>query len=243
MDNKTVLITGAARRIGACIARYLHNAGMDVVIHYHTSENDAVALVNELNDTRSLSAMAVRADLLDPASYREIIMAAIGFRGRLDCLINNASCFYPEPLNEITLSSWENVINLNLKAPLFLSQAAADYLQDAGGCIVNITDIHAERPLKKHALYSISKAGLLMLTRTLAREMGPGVRVNAISPGAILWPEGMKGETRKKILARTSLQKPGTPEDIARAVYFLIENAGYITGQILTIDGGRTLYS
>lgn len=243
MSNKTVLITGAARRIGACIARFLHAAGMDVVVHYHTSENDAETLVEELNKTRSLSAMAVQADLLDPASYREIIMTANGFKGRLDCLVNNASCFYPVPLNEITQSSWEDLINLNLKAPLFLSQAAAGYLQDAGGCIVNITDIHAERPLKNHAIYSISKAGLLMLTRTLAREMGPGVRVNAISPGAILWPEDMKGETKQKILARTCMQRPGTPQDIARAVHFLIQDAGYITGQVLTIDGGRTLYS
>ncbi|OGT33862.1 MAG: pteridine reductase [Gammaproteobacteria bacterium RBG_16_51_14] len=243
MSNKTVLITGAARRIGACIARYLHAAGMDTVIHYNTSANDALSLTSELNRIRPGSATSIQADLLDEGSYRTVIMAAAGFKGHLDVLINNASCFYPSALHEITGGAWEKMISLNLKAPLFLSQAAAGYLHDVSGCIINITDIHAERPLKKHLIYSISKAGLLMLTKSMAREMGPGIRVNAISPGAILWPESMQEETKKMILARTSLQKYGTPEDIAKAVNFLIQDAGYMTGQVLTIDGGRTLFN
>jgi pteridine reductase len=243
MSNKTVLITGAARHIGACIARYLHAAGMDIVIHFNNSAFDAGSLATELNTTRPGSVVTVQADLLDEGTSMAVIKAAADHNGHIDVLINNASCFYPTPLNEITVTDWDRFINLNLRAPLFLSQMAADHLRGVNGCIINMTDIHAERPLKDHTLYSISKTGLLMLTKSLARELGPEIRVNAIAPGAILWPESMDEETKQQILSRTSLLKPGKPEDVAKAVDFLINDAGYMTGQVLTIDGGRTLYS
>jgi pteridine reductase len=243
MNNKTVLITGAARRIGSTITRYLHKAGMNIVIHFNTSADDAEALAAELNTIRPGSTVTAQADLLNEHNYKAIITTAIDFKGHLDVLINNASCFYPTPLNNITGPDWEKFMTLNLKAPLFLSQAAADFLRGVNGCIINITDIHAERPLQNHSLYCISKAGLLMQTKSLAREMGPDIRVNAIAPGAIIWPEDMVDKIKQKILSRTSLKKPGKPEDVAKAVEFLINNAEYVTGQVLTIDGGRTLFS
>ena len=182
-------------------------------------------------------------DLSNTDSCQTLIENVCAINKRLDVLVNNAAVFYPTPLMELNDATWNEFINVNLKAPLFLSRAAAPGLAQTSGCIINIADIHAERPLKGYPLYSISKAGLIMLTRSLARELGPKIRVNAISPGAILWPEDLGDEIRKKILARTALKRPGTVEDITRAVRYLIEDANYTTGEVLVIDGGRTLYS
>jgi len=243
MNNRTVLITGAARRIGAAIARTLHEQGMNIVIHYNRSRQEAETLIGELNGRRPDSALAVQADLADPDAAPKVIDAAVAFNNTLDVLINNASAFYPTPAGEFKQDSWDELINVNLKAPLFLSQVALPYLTQRRGCIINLTDIHAIRPLKHHTIYSISKAGLVMLTKSLARELGPDVRVNAVSPGAIIWPESMDEETQKEILARITLKSRGGAEDIANAVLYLIENADYMTGQILTVDGGRSLYT
>ena len=243
MTNKTVLITGAAKRLGADIARDLHHRGMDIVIHYNRSSAQARSLVDELNERRPGSAGLVQADLNDATAAVDIVDAALDINGRLDALINNASSFYPTPVADASPEQWDDLFNTNLKAPFFLAQRAYGALKESRGCIVNIADIHGERPLRGYAIYSTAKAGLIMLTRVLAREFGPAVRVNAISPGAIIWPEDMHDEIKGKILSRTVLKRCGNPRDIASAVNFLINDAGYITGQVLTIDGGRTLYS
>lgn len=243
MQNKTVLITGSADRIGAEIARTLHADNMDVIIHYYRSSAQAHALVDELNGVRRHSALSVQGNLLEDQTIAAIIETAYGFNHRLDTLVNNASSFYPTPIGSITTAQWEDLVGTNMKAPLFLSQQAAPYLKERNGCIINITDIYAARPLGKYPVYSAAKAGLSMLTRALARELAPEVRVNAIAPGAVLWPEGMGNETIRKITSRTALGHAGDPADIAGAVRFLITGAGYMTGQILTIDGGRSLYS
>ena len=243
MSNRTAIITGAARRIGAAIACELHRLGMDVIIHYHHSAAAAEALAQQLNTQRPRSAQAVAADLANTGSCATLIDKACAINKRLDVLVNNAALFYPTSVMELDEHAWNEVINVNLKAPLFLSRAAAAYLARTSGSIINIADIHAERPLKNHVLYSISKAGLVMLTRSLAKELGPAIRVNAISPGAILWPEDLGDEIRNKILARTVLKRPGAVEDITRAVSYLVNDANYTTGQVLMIDGGRTLYS
>lgn len=242
MKNKTVLITGAAKRIGATMAEHLHQSGMDVVVHYHSSAREADGLVARLNRSRPDSAAAIRADLNDAASYPALIEAALAFRGRLDALINNASAFYPTPINALTNDDWDTLVNTNLKAPLFLAQQAARPLTENKGCIINITDIHADRPLEGRPVYCVAKAGLVMLTKSLARELAP-VRVNAISPGAITWPREMDEAARRAILERVALKKTGKAEDIARTAAFLIRDADYITGQIIAVDGGRTLYS
>ena len=241
MQNKTVLITGAAGRIGAEIARTLHADNMDVIIHYNRSGAQALALVDELNTTRQHSASAVQGNLLNDEALAGIIETAYGFNHGLDALVNNASSFYPTPVATATTAQWEDLVGTNMKAPFFLSQQAAPYLKKQKGCIINITDIYAERPLRKYPVYSAAKAGLAMLTRALARELAPEVRVNAIAPGAILWPEGMSNESKNRITSRTALGHAGRPADIANAVRFLIRDAGYVTGQILTIDGGRLL--
>lgn len=243
MTNKTVLITGAAQRIGAVIVRDLHAQGMDVIIHYHNSATQAQSLAKELNAERTGSACLTQADLLDDNNISSLIRDAHKFKNRLDVLINNASIFYPTALEDVTIKQWDELIGINMKAPFFLSQQAAPYLRESAGCIVNITDIHATKPLKDHPVYSAAKAGLEMLTQALAKELGPQVRVNAVSPGAILWPQTMDATRRKKILNRTILKRQGCPEDIAKAVRFLINDADYMTGQVLTIDGGRTLFS
>jgi len=243
MSNRTAIITGAARRIGAAIAGELHRIGMDVVIHYHRSSAEALSLVQELNVRRPGSAHALAADLVNTGSCRDFIDRACAINNRLDVLVNNAAVFYPTPVIDLDEQAWNDVINVNLKAPLFLSLPAAASLARTSGCIINIGDIHGERPLKNHTLYSISKAGLIMLTKSLAKELGPAIRVNAISPGAILWPDDIDEQTRKKILARTTLKRPGVVEDITRAVRFLVDESNYTTGQVLVIDGGRTLYS
>ncbi len=203
MSHRTALITGAAKRVGAAIARELHSAGLQVVIHYHHSTADANALVAELNDKRPASAWLLQADLADSQALPDLVDAAIGCNGRLDVLVNNASVFYPTPLESIDDDNWSNMMNVNLRAPLLLARHAAAQLRSNRGCIINLTDIHGERPLSGHPLYSTSKAGLIMLTKALAKEMAPEVRVNAISPGAVLWPEAMTEATQQEILSRT----------------------------------------
>jgi pteridine reductase len=242
--GKVALVTGAAHRIGATIARTLHARGMNVVLHYRSSAHEADELAQQLNRVRAHSAALIQADLQDCAGLTAVISQAQSAWGRLDALVNNASSFFPTPMGSITLEQWDTLIDSNLKAPLFLCQAAAPYLTERNGCIVNIADIHAERPLKGYCVYSIAKAGLVMLTKSLARELGPRVRVNAVAPGAILWPEhGLEAGGKQEIIARTALKRQGTPEDIARAVLFLLRDGGYISGHILAVDGGRSLYS
>lgn len=236
------LITGAAQRIGAALARALHRAGMDLALHYRHSAASAQALCAELEAVRPGSVLLLQADLLDATAPARLIAAVVERFGRLDLLVNNASSFYPTPLGEVTETHWHDLIGTNLKAPFFLAQAAAPLLRASGGAIVNLVDIHAERPLKGHPLYSIAKAGNAMLVKALARELGPEVRVNGIAPGAILWPDTGIGEAEKKAtIARTALRRLGTPEDIVRTLLFLVRDADYLTGQIIAVDGGRTL--
>ncbi len=237
-----VLITGGARRVGAQMARALHAAGASLFIHYRTSAAAAIVLADELNQARSHSAAIHAAHLSNPEAPEELVAAALLEFGRLDILINNASSFYPTPVGQITQPQWDDLIGSNLKAPLFLSQAAAPSLRAQRGLIINIIDIHALRPLKAHPVYSVAKAGLAMLTRSLARELGPEIRVNGIAPGPVLWPEGDMNESRKReIIDMTALKRPGTPEDVARTALFLAKDAPYITGQIIAVDGGRSI--
>lgn len=242
LTGKTALVTGAARRIGAVIAEKLHAAGANIVIHYRGSTADAEALTEKLNGVRDGSARAEQADLLSSDAPDALIASAIGWTGRLDILVNNASSFYPTPMGSITEAQWNDLLGVNLKAPLFLAQAARPHLQEAGGAIVNIVDIHAQRPLRNHSVYGAAKAGLVMLTRALAKDLAPEIRVNGISPGAILWPEaGMENATKTQIMRQIPLGRPGAPEDIADAVLYLVRDANYMTGQIITIDGGRSI--
>jgi pteridine reductase len=243
LQHKTILVTGAAKRVGAAIARRLHRAGANLTLHYHASEREAHALQSELNLQRAQSVMLVRADLLETAGLAEIVKTCVERFGSLDALVNNASVFYPTPVGTISAANWDELVGANLKAPLFLAQAAAPYLKKSAGCIVNITDIHAERPLKNYPVYSIAKAGLASLTRALARELGPEVRVNGVAPGPIAWPEdGSFDEvTRQRVISHTLLKRTGEPDDIARAVYYLIAEAPYVTGQIIAVDGGRSI--
>ena len=241
MTDKTALVTGAARRIGAAIARRLHGAGYNVVIHYNRSGPEAEALAGEFNRGRPDSSRAIQADLLDASAGARVVELALALNGRLDALVNNASMFYPAPLSGISETTWNEIVGTNLKAPLFLARHAAAQLQQNCGCIINLTDIHGARPLADHTLYSTAKAGLIMLTRALAKELAPAVRVNAVSPGAILWPPDTDDETREAILAQAPLGRLGTPDEVARAVCFLITEATYITGQTLAVDGGRSL--
>ena len=240
--RKVVLITGAARRVGAVIVRFLHARGMDIAIHYRDSAAEAQALRDELLHSRPASALLLQADLLQAEALPEVISRAAAWRGRLDALINNASSFYPTPVAAVTENQWNDLMGSNLKAPFFLAQAAAPFLRQSQGSIINIADIHADRPLKGYPVYSIAKAGLVMLTRALARELAPEIRVNAVAPGAILWPEHNATEaTRRYIIDSAALKRKGEPEDVARAVAFLLDDAPYITGQVLTVDGGRSL--
>jgi pteridine reductase len=242
LQGKCALITGAAHRIGAAIARALHAEGMDLVIHYRRSAAQAEALRDRLQAERAGSVHLVQADLHAPQSHRELIERARSFRDRLDLLVNNASSFYPTPLAEASLEQWDDLMGSNLKAPFFLSQAAAPLLRKQQGAIINLLDIHAQRPLSGYPIYSIAKAGNAMLVKSLARELGPEIRVNGIAPGAVLWPEqGLSEAERQAILERTALKRPGTAEDIARTLLFLLRDAPYITGQIIAVDGGRTL--
>src|SRR5690242_5942523 len=243
LAGKSALITGGARRVGAAIARRLHTAGAAVLIHYRDSEADATSLVAELNAARAKSAAKVKAELLAPIAPRALVAAALESFGRLVVLVNNASSFFPVALGDIESSHWEELIGSNLRAPLFICQQAAPELRKTGGAIVNIVDIHADRPLKGYPVYSIAKAGLAAMTRSLALELAPAVRVNAVAPGAIAWPEDGQFEDaeRSRILATTPLARMGSPEDIAQAVHFLA-CAAYVTGEIVAVDGGRSIF-
>jgi pteridine reductase len=242
LQGKAALVTGGAHRIGARICEHLHAAGMDVAVHYHRSEEAALAIVASLEARRPGSAVALRADLDDPAALPQLIESVHGRFGRLDALVNNASRFYPTPVGSATQTQWDDLMGSNLRAPFFLAQAAAPLLRTGGGCIVNLVDIHAQRPLKDHPIYCMAKAANAMMVRSLARELGPEVRVNGVAPGAILWPDTPMGDASKQeILGRTALRRTGTPDDIARAVLFLVRDADYTTGQILAVDGGRTV--
>jgi len=242
LTGKTVLITGGARRVGAAIGRALHGAGANLVVHYRNSAKDVTALAGELNAAREKSVATFQADLLDTAKLPALVEFALRSFGSLDVLVNNASTFYPTKIGEITPAAWDDLMGTNLKVPMFLSQAAAPALKKSSGLILNIVDIHALRPLRHHTLYCAAKAGLHMLTRSLAKELGPEVRVNGISPGPVLWPENDgDSSVRAKIIQRTILQKMGTPEDIARTALFFASQAPFITGQILAVDGGRSV--
>jgi pteridine reductase len=243
-QNHTALITGAAKRIGAAISRALHASGMNIAIHYRSSRDEAEALCNELNALRADSAILLQADLLDTAQLAPLVEQAAEYWDGLHTLVNNASSFYPTPVGSITEQQWDDLVGSNLKAPLFLAQAATPHLSAAGGCIVNIVDIHGFRPMKNHPVYCAAKAGLAMLTQSLARELGPEVRVNGVAPGAIMWPEsGLEEDpqTQQMILDRTALKRKGDPTDIASAVRYLVCDAPYVTGQVLPVCGGRSI--
>jgi len=242
--GKTVLITGAAKRVGRSIAHAVHARGASVMLHYRHAEADARAMCVEFNSVRPDSAACLHADLLDIDALSRLIADTVARFGHLDGLVNNASSFFPTPIGTIDETAWCDLIGSNLKAPLFLTQAAAPHLRAAGGSVVNITDIHAERPLAGYPLYCAAKAGLLGLTRALAVELAPEVRVNAVAPGPILWPDSsdFDAEAREQIVAHTLLKRAGSPQDIAGAVCFLLEAATYVTGQVINVDGGRTAH-
>lgn len=244
MSSPVILITGAARRVGAEISRVLHAAGASVALHYRSSRDEAERLAQDFNVTRPNSAIAMAADLGDSRSISAMVNDVMQQFGRLDGIVNNASSFYPTPVGGITEKSWQDLIDSNLKGPLFLAQASAQYLALHRGAIVNITDIHTERPVKGYAVYSSAKSGLVGLTRSLAIELAPLVRVNAVAPGAILWPEddSISAAERAAIVSRTPLQRTGSPEDIARTVKFLLFDAPFITGQTINVDGGRSVF-
>ena len=242
LDGKVALITGSARRIGAAIASSVHQSGASVAIHYRESAVEAAALAQRLNAQRPNSAAIFKADLVNVAGLPELVAEIVNWHGQLDILVNNASSFYPTPPGEITEAQWDDLIGSNLKAPLFLSQAAFPELYKTHGAIVNIVDIHAQRPLRNHAVYGAAKAGLAMLTRSLAKDLAPEVRVNGVSPGAILWPEDELSETAKEsILGQIPLERAGNPDDVAACVLFLLRDAAYVTGQIIAVDGGRSI--
>ncbi len=240
--KKWALVTGGGKRIGATIAETLHNKGFNVAIHYNSSSDAADQLCAQLNAKKQDSSITIGTDLTDQDTLENLIPSLIEKTKRLDVLVNNASTFYPTPIEKITLEDWDNLLGTNLKAPLFLSKYAAQYLKQSQGTIINIIDIHAKKPLKEHPIYGSAKSGLAMLTRSLASDLAPDVRVNGISPGLILWPENNPSEQAKNhILQQIPLKKIGTSEDIANCVMFLIEEAPYITGEIIAIDGGRSM--
>jgi pteridine reductase len=244
MQGKTVLVTGGAKRVGAAIVRHLHAAGANVAIHCHGSLYDAMALRAELNGKREGSAFMVQADLLDIATMPRVIEEVLKQFGHLDAIVNNASSFYPTPLDAVNEQQWNDLLGTNMKAPLFLAQAAMPELRRRHGCIVNIVDIHADFPMHGHLLYSVAKSGLAALTRALAQELAPQIRVNGIAPGVNLWPESeawQDEEQRRKLIAHTLLKREGEPDDIAKTVKFLIADAPYITGQVIAVDGGRSI--
>ncbi len=241
---KVALITGAARRVGAEIAHTLHAAGINVVLHYHRSEEEAKRLCHIFNEQRANSACMLQADLLEIESLDSLVKKAFEAWGHLDILVNNASLFQKTSVGNVTQAIWDDLLNSNLKAPFFLSQAAVGYLRERHGCIVNITDVHALRPMRDYGIYCVSKAGLTMLTQALAKELGPQIRVNAVAPGTVMWPDGdnvLEEDRKQKIIQRTALHRHGTSKDIAKAVLFLVQDADYITGETLTVDGGRSL--
>jgi len=243
LTDKVVLITGGAQRVGAMTARLLHAAGANLLLHYRNSRQQALALQTELHEQRENSVILIQADLLDTVKLKGLVSQSIEQWGRLDILVNNASSFYPTPMGTVTEKDWDDLIGSNMKAPFFLSQAAAPHLEKQKGCIINIVDIHAQRPMAGHSVYNMAKAGLAMLVKTLAFELGPHIRVNGVAPGAIMWPaQEMDDITRQRIVSRTYLKRKGSAEDIAKTVLFLASNADYITGQIIAVDGGRSLY-
>ena len=241
--QKNVLITGAAKRIGAACARMLHGEGCNVFLHYRSSKEAALQLCFDLNQIRPDSAYMMQADLLNREELEALASEACMVWGGIDVLINNASSFYPTAVADVTEQQWDELMGSNLKAPFFLAKSLLETLANNRGCIVNIVDIHAERGLLGYPVYSIAKAGLVAMTKILAREFGPTVRVNGVAPGAILWPDNeLSEQERQEILQRVALKRKGEPADIAKAVWFLIKDADYMTGQILTVDGGRTLF-
>ncbi|MCM8613924.1 pteridine reductase [Accumulibacter sp.] len=244
MEGRTILVTGAARRLGRAIAVEMHDTGANIMVHYHQAADEAATLVAELNARRPSSAACWQVDLRQIDRLPELVAATVDRFGRLDALVNNASSFFPTPLGGIDLHDWDQLVGSNLQAPLFLSQAAAPHLIASGGSVVNITDIHAERPLAGYPLYCAAKAGLLGLTRALAIELAPRVRVNAVAPGPILWPESEAFDSvaRAEIVADTLLHRVGCPQDAARAVHYLLVAADYVTGQVINVDGGRTAH-
>jgi len=244
MKAKVALITGAAHRVGKATAIKLHQQNYRIVIHYRHSQTEAQQLAAELNAQRPHSAKCVQFDLNDVAHIQTLADQAVNCFGQVDALINNASSFYPTPIGSAELAQWDDLIASNMKTPFFLSQALTPELKKNRGCIINMLDIHADKPLKHHTIYCMAKAGLAMMTKSLAKELAPEVRVNGISPGVILWPPGedeLNQKTKTEILSRVALKKMGSPEDIAETIYFLLEQAPYITGQIINVDGGRTL--
>ena len=236
-----MLVTGGGKRLGAAVCRRLHAAGANLMLHYRASAGEARLLQAELNHLRADSVALIQADLLDHSKLPSLVEQTVIRFGQLDALVNNASSFFPTPVGEITAADWEDLVGTNLRAPLFLSQAAAPVLKKTQGAIVNITDIHADRPLKNYVIYSVAKAGLVGLTRSLARELAPDVRVNAVAPGPILWPDEEQFDelARQRIISHTPLRREGVPEDVAKAVHFLLADASYVTGETINVDGGR----
>lgn len=244
VKNKVILVTGGAKRVGAAICCKLHAQGANLMVHYRSSQNDAQMLRQTLEQTRPDSVALIQADLLDIDRLPDLIEETVRRFGKLDALVNNASSFFPTPIGQLTEQAWVDLMGSNLKAPLFLSQAAVPYLGKRHGCIVNIVDIHVEQPLKNYVIYNAAKGGLAALTRSLALELAPSIRVNGVSPGPILWPEHeewIDKSLRKEIIDRTLLKRMGEPEDIAKAVHFLIADAPFVTGQIIAVDGGRSI--
>jgi len=241
VQDKVVLITGGAKRVGAAICRLLHAQGARLMLHYRTSAGEARLLQAELNHLREDSVALIQADLLDLTKLASLVEQSVNRFGRLDALVNNASSFFQTTVGDITPSDWDDLIGTNVRAPLFLSQAAAPALRKTQGSIVNITDIHAERPLKNYVVYSVAKSALVGLTRSLARELAPEVRVNAVAPGPVIWPEENEFDelARQRIISHTPLRREGLPEDVAKAVHFLLADAPYVTGETIHVDGGR----
>ncbi len=240
--HPVALITGAAKRVGAQIARRLHAAGYDLALHHRRSPDAAQALATELEAARAGSVHVLCAELGDTAALPALVEAAVARFGRLDALVNNASAFYPTPIGSVTPAQWDDLFAANAKGPFFLAQAAAPHLRASSGAIVNLADIYGERPLAQHTVYCMAKAALVMLTQSLARELGPEVRVSAVAPGAVMWPEQGKAEHEKAaMLASTALRRAGTPDDVAEAVRWLLQDAHYTTGQVIRVDGGRSL--
>jgi pteridine reductase len=241
-ERPVALVTGAARRVGRVIAKTLHAAGYDLVLHHRQSRAEAEQLACELEARRARSTLLLQAELADPAAPEALVRQAVQRFRRLDALVNNASAFYPTPVGETTAAQWDELFAANARAPYFLAQAAAPHLKRTRGAIVNLVDIYAERPLARHPVYCMAKAALAMATRALAQELGPEIRVNGVAPGAVLWPEAGKTEEQQQaIVRRSALKRAGTPEDVATAVLFLLRDAGFVTGEILRVDGGRLL--
>jgi pteridine reductase len=241
-DHPVALITGAARRVGRVLARTLHQAGYDIALHHRHSQEPALQLAAELEARREHSTLLLNAELAAIAELPKLVLRTVQRFGRLDVLVNNASAFFPTPVPEATEAQWDELFGSNATAPFFLAQAAAPHLRAARGSIVNLVDIYATRPLPRHPIYCMAKAALVMMTLALAKELGPEVRVNAVAPGAVLWPEAGKAYAdQQELIARSALKRAGTPEDVAAAVLYLVRDAGFVTGEILRVDGGRSL--